>query len=502
MLLRPARSSSLDPSPERYVLRGNGPPVAAVEVEHAERLAIEVVVVWGADVLCVSHFAVPSAVFVGGAGSAVALPAELLGAERRCVAVSSRSDVCAVLPAGVRGRLTLPDGSARPFEALSELHGEPPELMERLLPLALGHRAHLCFESLEVQVATVRLGRRCPRALDVDVSVLSSLGLTALTAASLMAVLSRLTPALGLNHDEQAETARVRLLHTYLDAATAREAQPRTDNRHGPSRAAGLKKPPARRSTPGEAAANDADIEPPPVTVAESLLGLEGNAMRTRDPIERRGQIEAARKFGVVGMLAWPELSDPKFRFERTMSGEELAMMQRLFNPDAPPVYQGPGGLALSSTGIGGGGKADVIELGAVRTAAEGQGEALARLPGLTRAAIEPEAHTARSLPARERESITSDPLAAASIRRAVHAERAALRDCYRNALPGDSAVATSATVRFLVLGNGRIDRVSASHPTLPGNVSTCIERVFLGLSVPNPVSRPVHVAYRVALDS
>jgi hypothetical protein len=40
------------------------------------------------------------------------------------------------------------------------------------------------------------------------------------------------------------------------------------------------------------------------------------------------------------------------------------------------------------------------------------------------------------------------------------------------------------------------------TDPSLPANVNRCIERVFLGLIVPNPVSRPVQVAYRVVLDS
>jgi hypothetical protein len=119
-------------------MRGEGPPVRSDEVEYAARLAIEVVVLWGGDVLCASHFAAPSTVFVGGAsGCDVALPTELLGAERRCVAVSSRSDVCAVLPGGAQGWLTLPDGSTRPFdERTPSQNREPSEPSERLLPLA------------------------------------------------------------------------------------------------------------------------------------------------------------------------------------------------------------------------------------------------------------------------------------------------------------------------------------------------------------------------------
>lgn len=470
-------------------MRGEGPPVRSEEVEYTTRLAIEVVVLWGADALCASHFAVPSAVFVGGASDCdVALPAELLGTERRCVAVSSHGDVCAVLPGGVRGWLTLPDGSTRPFD-----EGTPVpfgEHSERLLPLALGYRAHLCFSSVEIQVATVRLGRPCRRALGLDASLLASLGMSALMVAGLMAVLSRLTPVLGLNHDEQAERARLLLVRTYLAAAAERAEESQSEGGREPSRAAATKRPP-QSAVPREATSNEADIDAQPV---ESALGLQGTATPARDPIERRQQVEGARKFGIIGMLDWPELSDPRLRFERNLDGEELALMQQLFNPDGASVPEGPGGLSLSGVGIGGGGKADVIGLAAVRTAAEGQGRELDRFPGAT---SETGAHTPRAVALRQRESIVSDPLAAASIRRAVLAERTTLRKCHEG-----SGEAVGVMVRFVVLGNGQIDHVNATDPALPANVSRCIERVFLGLSVPNPVSRPVHVAYRVALDS
>jgi hypothetical protein len=484
-------------------MHGAGPAPGSDEVEHAARIAVEVVVLWSGDVLGVSHFAAPGAVFVGNAGDCdVALPAELLGAERRCVAVSSRADVCVVLPAGAQGWLSLPGGSTRPLgEPMAALGGEPSDAAERLLPLALGYRAHLCFANLEIQVATVRLGRRSRRTLGVDASVLVSLGLSAFTVASAMAVLSRLTPALGLAHDEQAQNAQLRLLRTYLAAAAERAVESRAEE---PSRAAAAAPLPRHTSTRGHQGgsfapdgAPAADIEAEPAATAEPTLGLGATPQPARDPIERRRQLQEARSFGIIGMLDWPELKDPKLKFERHMSGEELALMQELFNPEFSPMADGPGGLALSGTGIGGGGKADAIALGAVRTVGEGEGAGLDQLPGAVLAA-----RTLAAPPLRQHESIVSDPLAAASIRRAVHAQHARLRGCYADAPGSEPALAMGTMVRFVVQGNGRFEQVRAAEPSLPAGVSHCIERVFLGLSVPNPVSRPVQVAYRIALGS
>ncbi|HTV25856.1 MAG TPA: hypothetical protein VMG12_44470 [Polyangiaceae bacterium] len=501
MLHWPPSPSRRPPADERYELHGHGPPVRSHEVEHAGRLAIEVLILWGGDVLCASHVAAPAAVFVGDASDCdIALPAELLGAERRCVAVGSRGDVCAVLPAGAEAWLMLPDGTMRPcVDPGAPLERERSEPIERLLPLPLGYRAQLCFAQLEIQVATVRLGRACRRRPRVDTSLSASLGLSALGVASVLAALSRLAPAPGLNHDERAETARLHVLRTYLAAATERAEPPRGDAHAEAARAAAATaKAPALAAAAPEPAPSDAAIDADPIASVEPALELGAAPATERDPIERRAQLQEAREFGIVGMLDWPELNDPKYKFERHLDSEEVALMQRLFNPDQKPLDDGPGGLSLSTTGIGGGGKANVVALGAVRTTGEGEGRGLERHP---EGRLDAQLHTARAPSSHQPESISSDPLAAASIRRAVHAERAALRGCYSDAR-GTALMAMGALVRFVVRGDGQLEQVRATEPALPESVSRCIEHVFLGLSVPNPVARPVHVSYRVALDS
>jgi len=496
----PSSNRPGSPPTERHVSSGEVPPSRSDELEYEGRLAIEVLVVWRGDVLSATHVAAPAAVFVGDAGACdIALPAELVGAGRRCVAVSTSGDVCAVLPAGTHAWLTLPDGSTRSYgepRAPLALDGSA-EPAERLLPLPLGYRAHLCFADLEIQVATVRLGRPCRRVPRIDASLLAALGLSTLTVASAMAVLSRFAPAPGLNRDERAEIARLRVLRTYLTAASERTVEPRPDRRSDSARAAAAR-PRPRSPAPTESAPGDAELDTEPVAPVEATLALGTVATPAPDPVERRARVREAQRFGIIGLLDWPELNDPKYKYERHLGGEELALMQRLFNPDQKPLDDGPGGLNLSSTGIGGGGKANAIALGALRTADEGRGGGLDRSPG---AALEPGAHTARGPSLQRPESVVSDPLAAASIRRAVHAERAALLACYSNA-PGIPANAMGAMVRFVVRGDGQLEQVRATDPSLSEDVSRCIERVFLGLTVPNPVARPVHVAYRVALDS
>src|SRR6185295_16623344 len=100
----------------------------------------------------------PGNFFVEASSSSaeVSLPTEWLGSERLCVAVGSRSEISAVLPAHARCWCRLPDGTTLPLQAGSDpahTTDHPLSTTERLLPLGLGYRAHLCLGEIEIQVA-------------------------------------------------------------------------------------------------------------------------------------------------------------------------------------------------------------------------------------------------------------------------------------------------------------------------------------------------------------
>jgi hypothetical protein len=499
-------------SPERYVLPGGGPAAASDELEHRTRLAIEVIVLWRGDVLSVAHLSPPGAFFVGGSSSAcdVALPVELLGARRLCVAVGSRSEVSAVLPPQARGWLALPDGSLRPF-APSPMapESEPSASGERLLPLGPGQRAHLCFEDLEIQVAPVAAGRAPGgrRSLGFEGATLAYFGLSALSVAGVLSLLSLAVPPLGLNQDERAATEQLYVLQSYLTASAERslklereaaEKAAQTSAAASPRLARPLP-PPARSPAPrddeeDEAAAQSASD---PLLTVDSELALDAAATPT-EPGERRSQIKQARGFGMIGLFKdnFEALNDPQLKYRREMTGEEHALLQQLFNPDSAGHYDPPGGLALSGTGIGGGGQADEVALGAVRTVAKGEGGGLERFSQL---GSPMGSHRPHPPQLRHGNGLVANGLPPALLRRSIGAQFSRLRACYEAALADGPTLAGRVVVDFVVLPDGHVDSVSAQSAELPAGVRSCIEGVFGSLQLPS-LEAPVHVAYPLEL--
>ena len=333
----------------RYVLHGGGPPTAPDEVEDRARLAIEIVVLWQGELLSATHVAAPGRCLIGGSGSCceVSLPLETLGAEQLCVAEASHTKVFAVLPAGVRGCLSLPDGSRHGFELAPE----------RLLPLGPGYRAHLCFDELEIQVAAVPAARtpRLRLSVGFDAATLAYFACSALSVTGLLAAMALMAPPLGLTTDEALPNEHLYLLQQYLTASAERTQQPERDSR-ALQRAAAARPPPPPPSEPAPRAERTLD-EPPG---NEPTLGAEP-IHPALHPRERHGELERARGFGMIALLQSNEaqLADPRLVFHRELTGGEEALMQQLFNSDNPMRDEGPGGLALSGTGLRGGQPAD-----------------------------------------------------------------------------------------------------------------------------------------------
>ena len=489
-------------SPERYLLHGGGPPAALEELEHRARLAIEVVVLWRGDVLAVGHLAPPGAFFVGGPNSScdLALPAEQLGAEGLCVAVGSRSEVSAVLPAQARGWRTLPDGSTRPLESGSEaaLASRRSASTERLVPLGPGQRAHLCFGEIEIQVAPVAAGRAPAKrgSIGFEPATLAYFGLSSLSVASVLVLLSLMAPPLGLTQDERAESERIYLLQSYLTASAERVEQQRAQD---PAKSAPLAAAARRWSPPPAAPAarpeDEADAEraaPAPPELPEDKQAAPQTAR------ERHAAIEEAQSFGMIESLRrnLEALNDPRLVFHRELDSETTATMQQLFGSGRDPLGdEGPGGLSLSSGGLRGGDKGNLIALGAVRTAGGGEGGELA---GLSRASRFTGSHLAPAPRLQQGDGLISDALPLAAVRSTVHAHWLELRRCYEHGLANDPQLAGSASVRFVVQSEGQVEQANVAG-ALPAPVRSCIEGVFRGLTFPRPESSPANVVYPIA---
>jgi hypothetical protein len=474
------------------VLRGAGPPAPPEEIELAAVLALEAVVLWHGDVLAVRHLRLPGTCVVGGPRSScdVSLPVELFGAEGQCVALGSRTEAFAVLPGHVRGWVTQLDGTTHAFEAAAGA-----AQTERLLPLARGQRAHLCFGEIEVQVAAVAAGRAParPRSFGFDADTLLYFGLSSLSIGGLVAALALLTPPLDLDGQERAAAERVALMRRYLSASLERESK-RVQARPA---AAAPAAPPATLSSPAD------DLDPPPresapqasadaAPDAEVLDGTPSSAQ------EREAQAKAARRFGMIGLLeSMKALYDPNLDVHRReLGGSELAAMQQMFEGESLGSGPGPSGLALSGTGLGGGGRANVVALGAVRTAGEGQGgdlDALTQAGHIT--------GVQRPAAPRLRAETETARVAASEIRRTVNGSSAQLRACYAPGGPDTAIRVGTALLRFVVKPGGHVGDVDVSGSSAAAaHVRACVARVFNGLSFPDPGASALTVTYPLEL--
>lgn len=183
-----ARGPGVPAAPERqapgeaYALRGDGPPVDAAEVE-LEAPALEVEVRWGDALIAVRHLSPPRRLVVGGAGSAPALPEELLGAAERAIAVvergAGRTAAVSVVPPPVAVGTVEHGGKRTPLEVALREAGVG-EGREQRLPLREGARVTLVLGAagrggyrtpaaggegrVAITLALVKAGRRVGRA--------------------------------------------------------------------------------------------------------------------------------------------------------------------------------------------------------------------------------------------------------------------------------------------------------------------------------------------------
>jgi pSer/pThr/pTyr-binding forkhead associated (FHA) protein len=101
------------PGTYTYRLVKSGPDVSADEVELAHIQAVEVMVLWGTNVLHVSHLTPPRNFYVGeeqGKNFACDffIPAERLGTTRMPVVLGDRASVSLVIPPGAKGYVEIP----------------------------------------------------------------------------------------------------------------------------------------------------------------------------------------------------------------------------------------------------------------------------------------------------------------------------------------------------------------------------------------------------------
>jgi hypothetical protein len=480
----PSEVSQLSPGEAEFVLVQRTGPVDAAECEALGTEAVEVMVIWGKNVLHVVHLSPPRAFFVGH-GTAVdyVLPAELAPFASAALVELSEGVPHAVAPEGAA--LNVITGPARASAA-----GPC-----RLVP---GARVEVTLGALCFRIAAVTAGKRLPRVLAADTRGLgASFAVSLAAAASFLGALAYYTPALGASLDDELDRERLALMRQYLSSEAERERQK-------PPPEAGDAASEVGGGTPGTAAKGpEGKMGHPnrPDTRKRTAIAGSGELVLSREQA-----IAEARSTGMVGLLntlnaralptaIWgadqangPDTSDAW----GNMFGEEVG------------ESGGSGGLGLSGTGTGGGFRGEWIGMGTIGTCGSncgvgpgtkgGFGSDLGRGGKLGHAPSSPRLRAAG-------DSVVSGRLPPELIQRVVRQNYGRFRACYENGLRTNPNLTGRVTARFIIGRDGGVSSVANGGSDLPdASVVSCVVSAFYGLSFPAPDGGIVTVSYPLML--
>ena len=252
-----------DDAPEgtyTYQMLQSGPAVSADEVELPHVQSVEVMVLWGTNVLHVSHLTPPRNFYVGeelgkNFGCDFFIPSEKLGTTRLPVVTGDRASVSLVIPPTAHGYVDLPGQGRLSLDEVRARAQPSAELSGgHQFSLPGGARAHMELNDFVFQVAAVNAGRPIKHGVTTawDWNVAMYFGLSFLAHAGLIAAMAFFVPPLGLTDDEELDKDALFLMQQYLKAAAEREKRRRIrkSSRTAPTtrRAA---RAPARRARKG-----------------------------------------------------------------------------------------------------------------------------------------------------------------------------------------------------------------------------------------------------------
>jgi hypothetical protein len=477
---------------ERYVLVRSAAPLAAEEIEELGATAIEVTVLWGTNVLHVSHLSPPRAFSVGhGEDAAVdfVVPAEL--------APFSRAELVA-LRDGIP-RVIAPHGAE-----LSALSGELRITSDdaggpRSAVLADGSVAEVRFRALSFRVSSVTAGKRLPRFVGGDARGLGSSFLATFAAvATLLGTLAYYTPALGSTLDDELDKERLVAMLAILNANAERE------DKLNPSQ--GEAANPQGGGTPGTAAKGpEGKMGRPDKPSVQKRFAIAGSGEVV---LSRPALIADAMNFGTVGLL-------------NMMNSR--AVPQALWGADVPngpdardawgemfgesiDESGGAGGLGLSGPGSGAGGYGDQIGIGLVGTCGTncGMGPGTSGIgPGMGGSIGRPgrPGHVAKAPSVRPGVTTVSGHLPPEVIQRIVRQNYGRFRQCYESGLRANPNLTGRVSARFVIGRDGAVTNVSNGGGDLPdSSVTSCVLSAFYGLSFPSPDNGIVTVTYPIFL--
>ncbi len=494
------------PGTYTYTMIKSGPDVSPDEVELPYVQAVEVMVLWGTNVLHVSHLTPPRSFYVGeeqGKTSACDffIPSERIGTTRLPVVVGDRMGVSVVIPPSARGYVDLP---GQPRMSLDEVRARAQPTAEvqggHQFQLPGGGKSRVELGDFVFQVAAVNAGKPMKKGVagGVDWTVASYFGLSFLVHAGLISAMAFFVPPLGLTDDEDLDKDRLYLMQQFLDAAAEREQEEKetevveeqADNKEG--------------GTGTKAKGEEGSMGNPTTKATNKRYAVQGPKDNPDPHIARQAALREAMEFGMIGLLNTGAAGDPNaptapWGRDTSSGSDEVSARGNMWGDEIGDAF-GAGGLGLSGIGEGGGGRGEGIGLGNIGTLGHGAGTGTGQGFGAGHGRLGG-SHATRAPKVRMGATTVSGRLPPEVIQRIVRQNYGRFRMCYEQGLGRNPNLEGRVSARFVIGRDGSVSNVSNGGSDLPDSgVVSCVVSAFYGLSFPQPEGGIVTVVYPIML--
>jgi pSer/pThr/pTyr-binding forkhead associated (FHA) protein len=495
------------PGTYTYTMIKSGPDVSPDEVELPHVQSVEVMVLWGSNVLHVSHLTPPRNFYVGeelGKNFACDffIPSERLGTTRMPVVVGDRASVAIVIPPGATGWVELP---GQPRMSLDEVRprAQPSAEISGGHQLALPGNAKARIELGEFvfQVAAVNAGKPLKHGVGAgwDWTVAMYFGLSFLAHAGLIGAMAFFVPPLGLTDDEDLDKDALFLMQQYLKAAAEREneekepevVQENSDNKEG--------------GTGTRAKGEEGSMGNPTTKATNKRYAVQGPKDNPDPHIARQAALREAMEFGMIGLLNTGAAGDPNaptapWGRDTSLGSDDISARGNMWGDEIGDAF-GAGGLGLSGIGEGGGGRGEGIGLGNIGTLGHGAGTGTGQGFGAGHGRLGG-SHKTKAPKVRMGATTVSGRLPPEVIQRIVRQNYGRFRMCYEQGLGRNPNLQGRVSARFVIGRDGSVSNVSNGGSDLPDSgVVSCVLSAFYGLSFPQPEGGIVTVVYPIMLE-
>jgi hypothetical protein len=493
-------------TPYTYQLIKRGPDVNAAEVELPDVQAVEIMVLWGNNVLSVAHLTPPRSYYIGERDDEkkacdVLIPSEKLGTGRQPLILVEAGLVSLILAAEAKGFIELP---GRPRLTVEEaVAGAAPsaELTgAHRIPFPSGAKARIEQGDFVFQIAAVNAGKPVKHGIlaGFNSTALSYFGLSFFAHAGLVGSMALFVPPIGLTPDEDVDNDQRYLIQQYLVGAAERERQERedplvqdqaTDDSEGGT---------------GTQAKNESGSMGNPVSKAQNQrYGIKGPKDNPDPHLSRLELLREAREFGMIGILFTGASVDPNaprapWGRATSLGTDDISAQGNMWGASIGEAF-GAGGLGLTGIGEGAGGIGEGIGLGNIGGLGHGAGAGTEQGIGHDYGRLG-RGHRARA-PRIRPEGVTtvSGRLPPEVIQRVVRQNYGRFRMCYERGLGANPNLEGRVAVRFVIGRDGAVSNVSNGGSDLPDpKVVGCVISAYYGLSFPEPDNGIVTVVYPI----